>query len=39
QQAVKEGDADRNDETVNACDAAEGDISAAHGEVPTADEE
>nr|GEV99333.1 ribonuclease H-like domain-containing protein [Tanacetum cinerariifolium] len=31
----EEGDADENDETVNAGDAAEGDVSAAHGEVPT----
>nr|GEW24127.1 xylulose kinase-1 [Tanacetum cinerariifolium] len=36
---VKEGDADGNDETVNAGDAAEGDVSAVHEEVPTADEE
>nr|GEV81098.1 reverse transcriptase domain-containing protein [Tanacetum cinerariifolium] len=32
---VEEGDADENDETVNAGDAAEGDVSAAHGEVLT----
>nr|GFA96973.1 hypothetical protein [Tanacetum cinerariifolium] len=36
---VKEGDGDENDENVNAGDAAEGDVSAAHGEVLTADEE
>nr|GEX22301.1 hypothetical protein [Tanacetum cinerariifolium] len=36
---VEEGDGDENDENVNAGDAAEGDVSAAHGEVPTADEE
>nr|GEV88892.1 retrotransposon protein, putative, Ty1-copia subclass [Tanacetum cinerariifolium] len=35
QQVDEEGDADENDETVNAGDAAEGDVSAAHGEVPT----
>nr|GFA73651.1 hypothetical protein [Tanacetum cinerariifolium] len=34
-----EGDTDGNDETVNAGDAAEGDVIAAHGEVPTVDEE
>nr|GFB78015.1 hypothetical protein [Tanacetum cinerariifolium] len=39
QQVVEEGDADGNDETVNDGDAAEGDVSAAHEEVPTADEE
>nr|GEZ49046.1 hypothetical protein [Tanacetum cinerariifolium] len=35
QQVVKEGDADKNDETINAGDAAKGDVSAAHGEVLT----
>nr|GEV72788.1 hypothetical protein [Tanacetum cinerariifolium] len=35
QQVVKEGDADENDENINAGDAAEGDVSAAHGEVLT----
>nr|GEU55534.1 hypothetical protein [Tanacetum cinerariifolium] len=39
QQVVKEGDADGNDETVNAGDTAEGDVSTAHGEIPTVDEE
>nr|GEX39566.1 hypothetical protein [Tanacetum cinerariifolium] len=39
QQVAKEGDVDENDETVNAGDAAEGDVSAAHGEVLTVDEE
>nr|GEZ18227.1 putative ribonuclease H-like domain-containing protein [Tanacetum cinerariifolium] len=39
QQVVKEGDADENDEIVNAGDVAEGDVTAAHGEVPTAAEE
>nr|GFD35172.1 hypothetical protein [Tanacetum cinerariifolium] len=34
-QVVTEGDADENDENVNAGDTAEGDVSAAHGEVPT----
>nr|GEU66227.1 hypothetical protein [Tanacetum cinerariifolium] len=38
-QVIKEGDADGNDETVNAGDAAEGDVSAAHGEIPIVDEE
>nr|GEU34102.1 putative ribonuclease H-like domain-containing protein [Tanacetum cinerariifolium] len=38
-QEVEEGDADENVEHVNAGDAAEGDVSAAHDEVPTADEE
>nr|GEX18533.1 hypothetical protein [Tanacetum cinerariifolium] len=33
QQVAEEGDADENNETVNAGDAAEGDVSAAHGEV------
>nr|GFB22496.1 hypothetical protein [Tanacetum cinerariifolium] len=32
---VKEGDADKTDENVNADDTAEGDVSATHGEVPT----
>nr|GEU55034.1 putative ribonuclease H-like domain-containing protein [Tanacetum cinerariifolium] len=35
QQVDEEGDADENVEEVNAGDAAEGDVSAAHGEVPT----
>nr|GEW12333.1 xylulose kinase-1 [Tanacetum cinerariifolium] len=39
QQVIKEGDAEVNDETVNAGDAAEGDDSAAHGEVPTVADE
>nr|GEX34782.1 hypothetical protein [Tanacetum cinerariifolium] len=39
QQVVEEGDADENDENVNAGDAAEEDVSAAHGEVPIATEE
>nr|GEW79550.1 hypothetical protein [Tanacetum cinerariifolium] len=39
QKEVEEGDADENVENVNAGNAAEGDVSAAHGEVPTADEE
>nr|GEY12522.1 hypothetical protein [Tanacetum cinerariifolium] len=39
QQDVKEGDAAGNDKTVNACDAAERDVSVAHGEVPTVAEE
>nr|GEX48365.1 xylulose kinase-1 [Tanacetum cinerariifolium] len=38
-QEVGEGDANENVENVNAGDAAEGDVSAAHDEVPTADEE
>nr|GEY94362.1 hypothetical protein [Tanacetum cinerariifolium]GEZ10105.1 hypothetical protein [Tanacetum cinerariifolium] len=38
-QEVKERDADENVENVNVGDAAEGDVSAAHDEVPTADEE
>nr|GEV46427.1 ATPase subunit 1, mitochondrial [Tanacetum cinerariifolium] len=38
-QEVEEGDADENVEHVNAGDATEGDVSAAHDEVPTADEE
>nr|GEV05698.1 putative ribonuclease H-like domain-containing protein [Tanacetum cinerariifolium] len=32
---LSSGDADENNENVNAVDAAEGDVSAAHGEVPT----
>nr|GEY48935.1 hypothetical protein [Tanacetum cinerariifolium] len=32
QQVVEEGDADENDEIVNAGDVAEGDVTAAHGE-------
>nr|GEX68904.1 hypothetical protein [Tanacetum cinerariifolium] len=36
---VEEGDADENDEEVNAGNTAEGDVSAAHGEVPTVAEE
>nr|GEW54075.1 hypothetical protein [Tanacetum cinerariifolium] len=39
QQVVEEGDADENEENVNAGDAAVGDVSAAHGEVPTVAEE
>nr|GFD12460.1 hypothetical protein [Tanacetum cinerariifolium] len=39
QQVVEEGDADEKDENVNAGDTAEGDVSAAHDEVHTADEE
>nr|GEW61247.1 hypothetical protein [Tanacetum cinerariifolium] len=39
QQVDEEGDADENDETANAGDAAEGDVSATHGEVPTIIEE
>nr|GFC85241.1 hypothetical protein [Tanacetum cinerariifolium] len=35
QQVDKEGEAYENVEEVNAGDAAEGDVSAAHGEVPT----
>nr|GEU54676.1 putative ribonuclease H-like domain-containing protein [Tanacetum cinerariifolium] len=35
QQVDKEGDADENVEEVNGGDAAEGDVSAAHGKVPT----
>nr|GEW01781.1 hypothetical protein [Tanacetum cinerariifolium] len=38
QQVAEEGDAYENDETVNAGDATEGGVSAAHGEVPTVDE-
>nr|GEY26033.1 hypothetical protein [Tanacetum cinerariifolium] len=39
QQVVKEEDANENDENVNAGDTAEGDVSAAHREVPTVAEE
>nr|GEV84909.1 hypothetical protein [Tanacetum cinerariifolium] len=39
QQVDKEGDAEENVEEVNASDAATGDVSAAHGEVPTVAEE
>nr|GEX53917.1 ribonuclease H-like domain-containing protein [Tanacetum cinerariifolium] len=39
QQVVEEGDVDGNDETVNIGDAAKGDVTAAHGEVLTVDEE
>nr|GEW15038.1 hypothetical protein [Tanacetum cinerariifolium] len=35
QQVVEEGDADENDEHINAGDTVKGDVSAAHGEVPT----
>nr|GEV79123.1 putative ribonuclease H-like domain-containing protein [Tanacetum cinerariifolium] len=38
-QEVEEGNADENVENVNTGDAAKGDVSAAHDEVPTADEE
>nr|GFD12267.1 hypothetical protein [Tanacetum cinerariifolium] len=38
-QEVEEGDVDENVENVNAGDAAEGNVSTAHDEVPTADEE
>nr|GEY22439.1 hypothetical protein [Tanacetum cinerariifolium] len=38
-QQVEEGDADENVENVNAGDTAEGDVSAAHDEVPTVAEE
>nr|GEW26172.1 hypothetical protein [Tanacetum cinerariifolium] len=34
-EVAEEGDADENVEEVNAGDATEGDVSAAHGEVPT----
>nr|GEV68637.1 hypothetical protein [Tanacetum cinerariifolium] len=34
-QVVEEGDANENDKNVKSGDAAEGDVSAAHGEVPT----
>nr|GEW45035.1 putative reverse transcriptase domain-containing protein [Tanacetum cinerariifolium] len=36
---VEEGDADENVENVNAGDVAEGDVSAAHGEIPIVAEE
>nr|GFC76973.1 xylulose kinase-1 [Tanacetum cinerariifolium] len=39
QQGDEEGDADENVEEVNARDVAHGDVSAAHGEVPTVAEE
>nr|GEY27332.1 putative ribonuclease H-like domain-containing protein [Tanacetum cinerariifolium] len=39
QEIVAEGDDEVHREEVNAGDVAEGDVSAAHGEVPTADEE
>nr|GEV93430.1 putative ribonuclease H-like domain-containing protein [Tanacetum cinerariifolium] len=39
QEVVVEGDDEVHGEEVNAGDVAEGDVSAAHGEVPTADEE
>nr|GEW07804.1 putative ribonuclease H-like domain-containing protein [Tanacetum cinerariifolium] len=39
QEVDEEGDADEYVEEVNAGDAAEGDVSAAHGEVPTVTEE
>nr|GEZ23327.1 retrovirus-related Pol polyprotein from transposon TNT 1-94 [Tanacetum cinerariifolium] len=39
QQVDEEGDADENVEEVNDGDVAEGDVSAAHGEVPTVAEE
>nr|GEW96580.1 hypothetical protein [Tanacetum cinerariifolium] len=35
QQVVEEGDADENNENVNAGDIVEGDVSTTHGEVPT----
>nr|GEZ19177.1 hypothetical protein [Tanacetum cinerariifolium] len=35
QQVTEEGDVDENVKEINAGDAAEGDVSAAHGEVPT----
>nr|GEZ65994.1 hypothetical protein [Tanacetum cinerariifolium] len=38
QQVVEEGDTEVHGEEVNASDVAEGDVNAAHGEVPTADE-
>nr|GEY04068.1 hypothetical protein [Tanacetum cinerariifolium] len=38
-QEVEEGDADENEQNVNAGDAAEGDVSAANAEVPTVNEE
>nr|GEV13134.1 hypothetical protein [Tanacetum cinerariifolium] len=39
QHVVEEGDADGNVDEVNAGDTAEGDVGAAHGEVPTVAEE
>nr|GFA54449.1 hypothetical protein [Tanacetum cinerariifolium] len=39
QEVVEEGDAEVHGEKVNAGDATEGDVSAAHDEVPTIDEE
>nr|GEW75090.1 hypothetical protein [Tanacetum cinerariifolium] len=39
QHVDEEGDTDKNVKEVNASDAAEGDVSAAHGEVPTVAEE
>nr|GEV88730.1 hypothetical protein [Tanacetum cinerariifolium] len=39
QQVAEEGDVDEIDENVNAGDAAEGDVSVAHDEVPTVAEE
>nr|GEU55716.1 hypothetical protein [Tanacetum cinerariifolium] len=39
QQVAEEGDAEVHGEEVNAGDTAKGDVTAAHGEVPTADEE
>nr|GEV44333.1 putative ribonuclease H-like domain-containing protein [Tanacetum cinerariifolium] len=39
QQVAKEGDTEVHSEEVNAGDAAEGDVTAAHREVPTTDEE
>nr|GEV67901.1 hypothetical protein [Tanacetum cinerariifolium] len=39
QEVTEEGDADENVEEVNVGDAAEGDYSAAHGEIPTVTEE
>nr|GFC60461.1 hypothetical protein [Tanacetum cinerariifolium] len=38
-EVVEEGDADEIDENVNAGDVAEGDVSAAHEEVPIVAEE
>nr|GFA52315.1 hypothetical protein [Tanacetum cinerariifolium] len=39
QQVVEEGDVEVHGEEVNVGDTAEGDVTATHGEVPTADEE
>nr|GEU85426.1 putative ribonuclease H-like domain-containing protein [Tanacetum cinerariifolium] len=39
QQVVEEGDVDENDKNINAGDAAESDVSAAHGEVLTVAEQ